>query len=264
LTKIFLSILFVFNSLIFFGQNNIQINWPLDSNEIYAVTFESYSNKFYTGVQNRFRIKIPNVKTRNIELVFDSSGIEIETFWRPINSKLKWNDPLSEYTLMTAKSKGAFYPEKVKIEEKYIDTNGVYWEKEYSIQPTTARQYDLTVYIIKSDSLKILHNTAIFYANHITKPTLELANLNDLLTLGTLTPIIDKDLKNGADWFRVRSYKFVTYDKNNEIIYSTKCPGDILLTSMKEAIKNKKVKYIILSNISSLNHNYKDIKLVKQ
>lgn len=263
MTKKLFFILFVFNSLIGLGQNNIQINWPLDSNEIFAKTFESFSNKFYVGVQNRFRIKIPDVKTRNIELAFDTSEIRIQSIWKPINAKLKWSDPLAEYTIMTAKRLGAYNPKKIKTEEIYLDTNGVYWEKEYSIKPTTAKQYNLTVYIKKSDSLKVLHNTAIFYANHITKPVLDIVNLDELLKSEILKPTIDQDLINGEDWFKIRSYEFATYDKNNEIIYSNKCPGDILLTSMKEAINNKKVRYIVLSNITSLKHNYPTIKLVK-
>lgn len=260
-----ISVFILFNvCLTVFSQNNITINWPLDSNTIQGYFYESETQVLYVGIENQFRIEIPDTRTRDLQIVSNNQDIELKEIWRPIIVERSWFNALAEYTFTTAKAKGAFVSSGKNEQEMYLDTNGIYWEKEYSISSSIAQKISFSVYKRINDSTIELYNSFELYFKHVPIPTFTVESLQDLKTGFELSPNYNTDFRKGNEWYMIQSFAFTTYDKKDRILFSQKCIGNFITPEMHAALENSKLHYVLLSDIQALKYEFNSVKLFKK
>lgn len=256
-----LIVLFYLACLTASGQLQITVNWPLDSNIVYANFHQSNTQVLYVGIENQFSIVIPEVRTRHIDLALDTSNITFYAVWRPMIAAEKKEEPFIEYTLETAKKRGAYWPEKEKLSERYLDTNGVYWEKEYKLLTKVAKQLNITIYHYVNDTSAKLYNSITLYAEHIILPELLITDINQLKNSKILDPTHGMDFKQANDWYGIKQFTFTAFDKKDKILYNQTCFGNFITPEMRLSLEYKKLRYIVLSDIKSEKRIYDNIKI---
>jgi hypothetical protein len=224
-------------------------------------SYESLSNKIYIGIENQFRISIPDVRTTDIYLKIDKKDLDFKEVWRPMIEGQKWNNTLAEYTLITAQKKGAYFPDEKAESKKYRDTNGIYWEKEFLISTRVSQEMNITIYIKDKNNILQKFNVFKLETSYIPDPHITINNLKYFEENEVLSPTFDLDFKKGVEWYKVLQYNFIALNKKGEIIQSLTIYGDEFTQEILDLIKDKKVKTIRITNIKSARHTYNPIEV---
>ena len=148
-------ILIFFLLPVFCMGQNIRIDYPLES-----ITFIWYhfENQTYlkSDTINEIRIETERCPNRYIVAAIDPKNATIESHWTPIQKSKKWNDPLAEYTMMTAERLGGVNNKASSDRYHYNNNDTLYWQKTFILTPYQNDSLEISVYCDILDDLNYL------------------------------------------------------------------------------------------------------------
>ncbi len=255
-------LLLLVTNLYAYSQPHITFQFPQENKPINCWFPQSHSNKLYVGVENRFALFTPSIESRDLVLSLDTAGLDFEIEWHATiadTMRVMWS-----FTLNAAENLGVYFPDKTTDAEKYIDAKKIKWEKGYKVTPKAGQNISCTLYQkINEDSL-VYYQSFQLYCVYPPVPELVIHDFNYFINNSNIRANFDNDFKQAEDWYRIQRFVFTTYDNKNNVLFCQKCYGSIITPEMKQAIRDKKMKTLRVTEIESMKRKFKDIVLTKE
>lgn len=252
-------LIFTFSVNLLYSQITVTGHFPRLPKKVYIISFNSLSGTLYTGLENRFIIETPEYKSRDIVLALDTTDLHFEVDWAAYSTQTSNSNTASGIPTYGWRLLGQTNKEATNEYDRHTDTKTFYWEKENIIESNVAQEVNITLYIRETDTSYTLYESIVLLMKHPPKPELQIENVNYFKLNKKITPIFDEDFITGKDWYKIRTYNFVAYDKKDRILHKQTVIGDMITPEMVRVLKDKKLHHIKLSNLKSDKFEFDDI-----
>jgi hypothetical protein len=251
--KQLLTILLTFSINVILGQVTVNVEIPFLNKKVYIYSYNSTSGTLYTGIENRFGLVVPDSKSRDLSIAITPTDFEFEEDW------VAYSTGTSRHNTIGLTRRGVVDNQAKNEYDRHPDTEDTYWEKEYLVKSDVAQKIDFTIYIRVSDTAFILYQNVSLIVKNPPSPELIIEDFKYFKTHKKITPTFDKDFLMGNEWYKIKRYHFIAFDKKGRILYEQTVIGDIITPEMVNVLSDKRLNKIKLVHIKSDKFDYEDV-----